>query len=105
MGKERKKEEEIKATDHLFRTHPSYFHVNEALPKEHQAFKTTVFWVFRGMGKRWNPLHNAKNPHTYCLTGHNEVTKNSTHYNDKGLENAQVAVKASCYAFRQNVDW
>ena len=41
MGKERKKEEEIKATDHLFRTLPSYFHVNEALPKEHQAFKTS----------------------------------------------------------------
>ena len=64
VGKERKKEEEINATDHLFRTLTSYVHVNEALPKRHQAFKTTVVWVFRGMGKRWNPLHNDKNPHT-----------------------------------------
>ena len=39
------------------------------------------------------------------LPDRTQRTKNNTHYNDKGLENAQVAVKASCYAFRQNVDW
>ena len=105
MGKERKKkEEEIKAADHLFRTLPSYFHVNEALTKEHWAFKTTVVWVFRGMGKRWvkEGIHCTM---IKIPTLPNKVTKNNSHHNDKRLESAKVAVKASCcYAFVQNVD-